>query len=217
MRSLFRRPFLPHTLSVGSYALGWGLMNWGFVTFTPTILRDRGLSAASASRMLFLSALVSLPATVVVAYLYGKWSSKKAMILFALLTALALVAFAALDPGAGGRNGQWFLPLMITLLIGGSGITSMLSPYTAEVYPTDLRGTGSGFAAAASKVGGVIAPPVAALILTAVPGFTALGLAMAVPLALSAVVLAVAGVETRDRSLEDVVSAAPAPDIARPA
>jgi putative MFS transporter len=209
MLSLFRRPFLRNTLSVGSYALGWGLMNWGFVTFTPTILRDRGLSAANASKMLFLSALVSLPATLIVAWLYGKWSSKKAMILFALLTALALVAFAVVDPGDHGRNAGWFLPLMIALLVGGSGITSMLSPYTAEVYPTDLRGTGSGFAAAASKVGGVVAPPLAGLILTAVPGFTALALVMAVPVALSAVVLAVAGVETRDRSLEDVTTVAP--------
>jgi len=217
MLSLFRRPFRRNTLSVGSYALGWGLMNWGFVTFTPTILRDRGISAANASKMLFLSALVSLPATLIVAWLYGKWSSKKAMILFALLTALALVAFAVVDPGDRGRNAGWFLPLMIALLVGGSGITSMLSPYTAEVYPTDLRGTGSGFAAAASKVGGVVAPPLAGLILTAVPGFTALALVMAVPVALSAVVLAVAGVETRDRPLEDVTAAAPRADIAQPA
>ncbi|AHG91563.1 major facilitator superfamily MFS_1 [Gemmatirosa kalamazoonensis] len=202
--SLFRGPYVPNTISVGAYALGWGLMNWGFVTFTPTVLRDRGLSAASASRLLFLAALVSLPATVAVAYLYGRWSSKKSMILFAVLTAAALVAFAVVDPGAGGRNAGWFLPLMVALLVGGSGITAMLSPYTAEVYPTHLRGTGSGFAAACSKVGGVVAPPLAAVVLTAVPGFTALALVMAAPVALSAVILAVAGVETRDRALEEM-------------
>lgn len=201
---LFRAPFRRHTASVGTYAVAWGLMNWGFVTFTPTILRDRGLGAASASRLLFLAALVSLPATVLVAWLYGRWSSRKSMILFAALTAAALVAFAITDPGAGGRNAGWFLPLMIALLVGGGATVAMLSPYTAEVYPTELRGTGSGFAAACSKVGGVVAPPLAALVLTAVPGFTALALVMAVPVALSAVVVAVAGVETRGRRLEEV-------------
>jgi putative MFS transporter len=202
--TLFRAPYLPHTVSIGTYGLAWGLVNWGFITFTPTILRDRGLTAASASRLLFLAALVSLPATVLVAYLYGRWSSKKSMILFAAATAAALVACAIVDPGAGGRNAEWFLPLMVVLLVACGGIISMLSPYTAEVYPTHLRGTGSGFAAATSKFGGIVAPPVAAMVLTAVPGFTALALVVAAPVALSAVILAVAGVETRDRPLEDL-------------
>lgn len=201
--SLFRPPYLPRSVTVGAYGLGWGLVNWGFLTFTPTILRDRGLDAAGAGRLLFLAALVSVPATVLVAYLYGRWSSRKSMILFAALTAAALVACAIVDPGSGGRRVGWLMPLMVLLLVGSGGAISMLAPYTAEVYPTPLRGTGSGFAAASSKVGGIIAPPVAALVLAAVPGFTALGLVVAVPVALSAVILALAGVETRGRGLEE--------------
>jgi putative MFS transporter len=132
------------------------------------------------------------------------------MILFAAVTAAALVACALVDPGAGGRNAGWFLPLMVVLLVGSSAIVSMLSPYTAEVYPTYLRGTGSGFAAASSKAGGILAPPLAAAVLTAAPGFTAIALVVAVPVALSALILAVAGVETRDRALEELADAAQA-------
>ena len=86
----------------------------------------------------------------------------------------------------------------------------MLSPYTAEVYPTALRGTGSGIAAGSSKLGGIVAPPLAAGILALAPGFTAIGLIVAVPVAVSALVLAFAGVETRDRSLEELTSTIPA-------
>ena len=86
----------------------------------------------------------------------------------------------------------------------------MLSPYTAEVYPTALRGTGSGIAAGSSKLGGIVAPPLAAWILALAPGFTAIGLIVAVPVAVSALVLAFAGVETRDRSLEELTSTIPA-------
>jgi putative MFS transporter len=202
--SLFRKPYLIHSITVGMYGLAWGLVNWGFMTFTPTILRDRGLDGGSASKLLFWSAVIAVPATVLVAYLYGMWSSKKSMIAFALITAGALIAFSIIDPGAGSRNTAWLMPLMVLLLVGSGGIISMLSPYTAEVYPTQLRGTGSGFAAGASKVGGIIAPPVAVILLAAVPGFRLIGLIVAIPVVLSALILWWVGVETRDRALEEL-------------
>lgn len=208
IRALFRKPYLSHTITVGMYGLGWGLVNWGFLTFTPTILRDRGLDAASASKLLFWSALIAVPATVLVAFLYGLWSSKKSMILFAMITAGALIAFALVDPGSGGQT-TLLMPLMVLLLVGSGGVISMLSPYTAEVYPTALRGTGSGFAAGSSKLGGMIAPPVAALALSVVPGFTLIGFAVAAPVLLSAVILVVTGIETRDRALEELTDVAP--------
>ena len=64
----------PHPHKGGSLgsrpARTWPLS--GFLTFIPSILRDYGLDAGSASRMLFFSALIAAPATVVVAYLYGR-------------------------------------------------------------------------------------------------------------------------------------------------
>ncbi len=197
--SRFLALFNPHhraqTIAVGMYGLGWGFVNWGFITFTPTILRDRGLSGESAGRLLFWSALIAVPATVLVAWLYGRWSSKKSMVIFAVLTVCALVAFAIVDPGSAKGRSTLLMPLMVILLVGTGGIISMLSPYTAEVYPTWLRGTGSGFAAGASKVGGMFAPSLAVLLLDAAPGFTVIGLAAAAPVAVSAVILGVVGVE----------------------
>lgn len=209
--SLFRPPYRMRTLSVGMYAFGWSLVNWGFLTFTPTILRDRGLDAASASRLLFWSALIAVPATVLVAYLYGYWSTKKTMTLFAGLTGVTLLLFAALDPGGGGEGMSLVMPLMVLLLVGSGGIISMLSPYTAEVYPTRLRGTGSGFSAGCSKVGGILAPPLVAAVLLYQPGFAVVGLLVAVPVLFSALMVVVAGVETRDRALEELTSDGAAP------
>lgn len=207
LASLMRPPYLSKSLTVLVYGLAWGLVNWGFLTFIPTILRERGLPAASASKALFFSALIAVPGTLLVSYLYGYWSSKKTMITFALITAGALIAFALIDPGANGQNIQWLKPLMVLLLIGSGGVISMLSPYTAEVYPTHMRGTGSGFAAGSSKIGGIIAPPTVAIILGIVPGFAALGFVVAAPMLLASAVLALGGIETRDRGLEDLAHA----------
>jgi putative MFS transporter len=115
------------------------------------------------------------------------------------------------DPGAGGRHGASLMPLVVLLLLGTGGVISMLSPYTAEVYPTRLRGTGSGIAAGSSKLGGIVAPPLAAWVLAVAPGFTTIGLVVAVPVALSALVLVVTGVETRERTLEELTAAPPVP------
>ncbi len=202
---LFRQPHLPHTLTVGLYGLSWGLVNWGFITFVPVILQDQGVAISSTSGLLFLAALISVPGTVLVAYLYGMWSSRKAMILYALLTAASLAGFAVARPSGGAK----LTLLMVLLLVSSGGVISMLSPYTAEVYPTALRGTGSGLAAGSSKLGGILGPPLVAGLLALSSGFTVVALVAAVPILASAVVMRLSGVETKDRRLEDITSLIP--------
>jgi putative MFS transporter len=199
---LFRQPHLPHTLTVGLYGLGWGLVNWGFITFVPVILQDQGVAISSASGFLFLAALISVPGTVLVAYLYGMWSSRKSMILYALLTAASLAGFAVARPTGGAE----LTLLMVVLLVSSGGVISMLSPYTAEVYPTALRGTGSGLAAGSSKLGGILGPPLVAGLLAVSAGFSVVALVAAIPILASAVVMRLSGVETRDRGLEEITS-----------
>jgi MFS transporter, putative metabolite:H+ symporter len=188
---------------VVTYGLGWGLVNWGFLTFIPVTLRSRGLDAEIATRLLFYSALLAIPGTIVVAWLYGMWSSKKSMVFFALATALALVGFAVTDPGSNGEPSVWLTPLMVLLLVSSGGVISMLSPYAAEVFPTHLRGTASGVAAGSSKLGGIIAPTTMAALAAMQPGFTLIGFAFAIPLVVSAGMVALSGIETRGRHLED--------------
>jgi cation diffusion facilitator CzcD-associated flavoprotein CzcO len=131
------------------------------------------------------------------------------MTLFAAIAGGTLLLFAAVDPGAGGLRTRFLLPLMVMLLIGSGGIISMLSPYTAEVYPTRLRGTGSGFAAGASKVGGILAPPLVAFTLLHHPGFGWVGVIAAAPVLLSMAMIGLAGIETRDRPLEEMQESEP--------
>ncbi|MFL5598312.1 MAG: MFS transporter, partial [Gemmatimonadaceae bacterium] len=124
----------------------------------------------------------------------------------ALLTAAALMAFAVVDPGKNASTVRVIMPLMVLLLVGTGGVISMLSPYTAEVFPTLLRGTGSGIAAGASKVGGILAPPVVVILLAITPGFRLLAIAAAIPVVISAVVLVLVGKETKNRALEELTT-----------
>jgi putative MFS transporter len=92
-----------------------------------------------------------------------------------------------------------------TLLISSSGVIAMLIPYAAEIYPVHLRGTGSGVVAASSKFGGIVGAGCGVIGLFGDLAFSALFIA--VPMALSAVMLIRSGIETRGRSLEEIQQA----------
>lgn len=161
---LFRRPYGGHTATIVGYALAWGLVNWGFITFLPTFLRHQG--SGGSGDLLFLAALLAVPNTFLVAYLYGRWSSTGTMAGYAGLAVLALLGFALVPP-AVLRHDAVVIGLAGLLLVGTGGMVATLAPYTTELYPTSLRASGSGLAAAASKLGGVVGPPLVGTLATA--------------------------------------------------
>jgi MFS transporter, putative metabolite:H+ symporter len=201
-KQLFRKPHVVLTLTVCFYGVAWGLVNWGFLTWLPSILRDYlHMDGKIAYQLLARSAVFAVPGCLLVAWLYGFWSSKRTMILFALGTAAVLADFAVFKPGV---SPTLITLLTVLLLIGLSGMIAMLSPYSVELYPTQLRASGGGVTASSSKVGGVVGPSAVALIMTAFPGLTIPALLLAAPLLLAAMALWMTGKETSGKRLEEL-------------
>jgi len=202
---LFRAPFLPQTLTVVLYGLSWGLVNWGFIALLPSFLQEAGFGAGVGSFLLFLSALIAIPGTVLVAYAYGMWSSRWSMTMYAGATVACLLGFAALNPHTDDASKVMIVALAAALFVASGGVIAMLSPYTAEVYPTHLRGTGSGLAAGSSKLGGLAgAIGLVTGLIGVQTGIVAPALVVAVPVVVAAIVVGVRGVETRGRRLEEL-------------
>jgi putative MFS transporter len=88
------------------------------------------------------------------------------------------------------------------LIIGSTGVISILLPYTAENYPIKVRGRATGWVAGCSKVGGLIAQGLRVMAL--VPALELASLAIAVPAGLSLLLIAILGPETRNRDLRDL-------------
>ncbi len=202
--ALFQQPHLAQTMLVIVYGLAWGVVNWGFIAFLPTFLRSRGFGAGASSYLLFLSAFVAIPGTVMVAWTYGKWSSRQSMIWFAVASVASAVAFAAIDPGAATSRLTIIAVLSLIYATTG-GVMAMLSPYTAEVFPTRLRGTGSGLSAGSTKLGGLFGgfATVTGVIAVA-SGLARPVLLVSIPMALAAVLVWKYGIETRGRRLEEL-------------
>ncbi|GAB7035433.1 MFS transporter [Streptomyces sp. NPDC021749] len=192
--ALFGRRVLVKTLVAGGYALSWGIVNWGFMTFLPTLL-----GTSSGGLVLPLSSLLAVPGTVAVAWLYARWSSRRTMVLSGVVTVLALLCLAVADRAGSGP--ATFGPLAL-LLIGTGGAVATLAPYAAEIYPTNVRGAASGFTAACTKAGGLFAPPLLGLLLAHYPGMRVIALVAAAPMALATVAVALKGRETAGRELD---------------
>lgn len=201
MLALILPPYRRGTVTVVLYGLGWGIVNWGFITFLPTFLSTHA-GSGSANNLLFFSSLFAAPNTVVAAYLYGRWSSRRSMMLYSGLTVTVLVGFTALSSSVGG-SGVGLFVLLVVLLASSGGMIAMLSPYSTELYPTSLRASGSGVAAASSKIGGLVGP----MLLSSAPHAPTAALLTALPVAAAIGAMFLVGVETSGRPLVEATPA----------
>lgn len=201
---LFQPPFQGVTAIVVLLGLAAGLVSFGFQLWIPSNLQKLGFEGVTADRILRDSALIGFPLNFAVAWMYGVWSSRKTIILLSLLTAAALFGFAITgDRVADNRAVLYFL--LVVPIWGISSLVAVLASYSSEVYPTRVRSRGTGLAAAASKAGGVL---IIALVAAAVaaPSISVTALLGGVPMALAALAVALFGVETRKRRLEEITA-----------
>ena len=216
---LMSSEFIGLTAVIGCLALGSGLVLFGFNLWIPSNLRKLGYTDADA--ILRNAALMGFPLTFLVAWMYGFWSSKKTIIVIGSLTAMALFGFV-IAGDAIVRNRGLLYALLIVPIWGISSVVAVLSVYSAEVYPTRIRSRGTGFAAGASKAGGVA---IISLVVfgIATPSIATIALIGAIPMTLAVVLIAFFGVETRQRRLEDItaeefqMTAGSSPGASRPA
>lgn len=184
-------------------ALTWGLVNFGLLLWLPSALVSAGRSVGASSALIAQSTVLAAPTIVVCTLLYSRWSTKWSLVLMIVLTSAGLFALAAQDAGPEGLSAP-LVPLTL-IIIGSSGMISILLPYTAENFPLRIRGRATGWIAGCSKLGGLLAQGLS--VLGAVPKLSVAIMAVGVPAILSMLLVVVYGHETRKRDLRDLESA----------
>lgn len=203
LRNLTRRPHSDRLVGLGLYAVGWGLVNFGFITWLPTILRGIGLTGGQANLLLSRSALLAVPGVALMVWCYARWRTNLVLAAGALGIALALCIIGLIGSSAELPGSALVAALGLLLaMIGGSN--AALAVYSAEVFPTSLRATGAGLIAASSKFGGVLGPPVVAAIFSLSPGLLGPAVVLALPLAAAGLVLWSNAPQTRGVALEEI-------------
>src|SRR5690606_9651795 len=114
------------------------------------------------------------PTILVSTWLYSRWSTRGALIVMQMMTTVGLLGFLVRSTGLEMLANP-IVPLVL-VIVGSSGVISILLPYTAESYPLRVRGRATGWIAGCTKLGGVMAQGLA--VLGVVPPFGAASLAI---------------------------------------
>ena len=196
--ALSGRAFAGKLIALSLAAICFGLINFGLLLWMPAELVARGYSMEVSSTLLAQSALIALPTIFLAAAAYSRWSTKWSVVGSIALTVAGLLGVLQLE--LTGR-GSPVLPVAL-LIVGSNALIAMLLPYAAESFPLRIRGRTTGTVAACSKAGGMIAQFLA--ILALVPPLALVALIIIVPTALSLLLVAWFGKETRGRDLRDL-------------
>jgi putative MFS transporter len=179
-------------------ALSWGLINFGLLLWLPADLVARGYSVGVSSRLLAESALIAFPTVFIAALLYSRWSTKWALATMIGVTLAGLLLVLRLELASSGSP---VLPVAL-LIVGTNGIIAIVLPYSAESFPLRVRGRATGWVAACTKGGGLLAQglTISGVILS----MGVSSLLVMVPTTVSLVLVVWFGRETRGRDLRDL-------------
>jgi putative MFS transporter len=194
------RHHLGTTVALTFVALSWGFVNFGLLLWLPSELIAEGRNMGAAGKIIAQSSVIAAPIVILVAFLYSKWSTKGSLILMIGVTVLGMLAVMLRQSGLPAVSNP-LVPISL-LIVGSTGVISILLPYAAENYPVRVRGRATGWVAGCSKTGGLICQGLS--VAAAVPTLGTAALIIAVPALLGLTLIALYGCETRGRDLRDL-------------
>ena len=170
---------------------------YGIFLYVPSLLAARGLSEVRSNEFFFLSTIAQIPGYFSAAWLVERWGRKPTLVAYLLGTAAAAFLF-----GNAGTGTDAFVYAAL-LSFYNLGAWAIVYTYSPELYPTAIRATGAGIAAAVGRLGGIIGPFLTPVLVPTLgqSGVFALFMVLLVVTALNVWVLAE---ETKGRSLEEI-------------
>ena len=200
LSTVFSMPLLRHVI-VGSIALmAINAVVFGFITWLPTILIRQGMSLVSAFHFALVMSL-GAPIGAAIASFSADRLGRKPTIALASVLAIVLGYFypEIKDP--------FWLPLAGMALTAPIFVLMALlfGIYIPELFPTEVRLRAVGICNMFGR-GATMFTPFAVVYLFDVKGLAGVTLAMVGLLAILALVVLIFGLESRQRSLEDVTS-----------
>ena len=183
----------------------WATMNfsyYGIFLWLPLQFTRRGFSLEQALLFNLIIAITQIPGYFSAAYFVERLGRKPTFVAYLLLAAAGAFFFG--QEALSARN----IP---AILIWGSvvsffnlGAWGVVYTYTPELYPTTLRGTGSGWAAACGRIFAFLAPLSIAYQIAVFGSDQTVFLVFTVVMVLGGLVVWRFGPETRGRSLDEL-------------
>jgi putative MFS transporter len=194
---LFRPETRRRTLMLWILWFGIVFTYYGIFLYVPTLLVARGLSEVRSNEFFFLSTIAQVPGYFSAAWLVERWGRKPTLV--AYLLGSAACAFLFGNSGTG-TDAFIYAALLSFFNLGAWAVVYTITP---ELYPTSIRATGAGLAAAVGRTGGIIGPFLTPVLIPVIGQTGIFAMFMAV-LVLTALVIFALAEETKGRSLEEI-------------
>lgn len=201
LSELWSKTYIRRTVVLWVLWLGINFGYYGFVLWTPTLLVGKGFSLVKGFEFTLIMCIAQLPGYYSSAYLIERIGRKAVLVIYLAGTAGAAYLFGH------GQSENAVLVSGCLLYFFSLGAWGAVYAYTPEVYPTRVRGSGTGWAAAVGRIGAILAPYIVGVLYESQgreKGFNNVFLILTIVFAVVAVVVAAAGIETKGRTLEEI-------------
>jgi putative MFS transporter len=174
------------------------LAYYGIFTWLPQAFVAQGFSSLQTYQNTFLLALAQVPGFFSAAYLIERIGRRNTLALYLVASGVFTFLFATVT-GFGGLLASAMLMSFFALGAWGS-----LYAWTPELYPTEIRTTGMGWASGMARVAGIITPTLGGILF----GYALVSAlsTWAAAFVIGGIAVFLLGVETKSQALSDTVS-----------
>ena len=200
--SLWSGMFARRTLMLWLAWFGINFSYYGIFMWLPSIVFQQGFTVVKTFEYVLIMTLAQLPGYYCAAWLVDVIGRKYTLSLFLLISGVASYFFG--NAATPGELLAWGAAMSFFNL----GAWGVLYTYTPELYPTAIRALGSGWAAGFGRIGSMIAPAMVGMMIGSSMSSSSIFMLFAgVFLAVSLIVVTL-GIESRQKSLEEIADEA---------
>ncbi|MDQ0217355.1 MFS transporter [Peribacillus cavernae] len=170
---------------------------YGMFLWLPSVMILKGFSMIKSFQYVLIMTLAQLPGYFTAAWFIEKMGRKFVLVTYLIGTAVSAYFFGSAEE----------LSLLIAsgifLSFFNLGAWGALYAYTPEQYPTSIRGTGAGMAAAVGRVGGVLGPLLVGYMVAQKSSITTIFTIFTISVLIGAIVVGIFGKETKNTELAE--------------
>ncbi len=206
VRELWTLPYKMRSLLTWVYGGLWGFFNFSMLVWLPTILIGKfGYAASSVAYYTSVVDIAAIPVGFLTAAFFERVGRKPTLMIYPIVggALTILVGWLGVE---GLLEPLLFVVLGIVIYSTGFALAGMFPPYASELYGTNVRASGTGWAVGISRVTGVLGLLVGGELLAAKVDPLTFFLVVGVPLVIAGVSMAFLGVETKKTRLEEIAT-----------
>ncbi|MCM3567108.1 MFS transporter [Neobacillus mesonae] len=168
---------------------------YGMFLWLPSVMVMKGFSLIKSFEYVLIMTLAQLPGYFTAAWCIERFGRKFVLVVYLIGTAASAYLFGTADSTA------LLMTAGILLSFFNLGAWGGLYAYTPELYPTIIRGTGSGMAAAVGRIGGILGPLLVGYLVTQKFSVSTIFTIFCISILIGALAVWILGKETKQKEL----------------